>query len=229
MKNWHHANLIVGKTDSKNFVAKILKKDFNFDVSKNPDYYIFESENFGIDDARFFEKWSIGKPLIGDTKVSLLISETITIEAQNALLKVLEEPKQGNFTFINITDSGNFLPTFLSRVRVIDFNSSEYSDLNISQNHNDSGILEAQKFIDASVGKRLSSVKNLVKKENKTKTKELVTNILKAFYNKKRKLTKEELLELKKILKAEKYIKMRGSSSRMIIEWLASVLSGSKI
>jgi hypothetical protein len=224
MKNWHHANLIIGKTDSKNFVAKILKKDFNFDVLKNPDYYTFETENFGIDDARHFEKWSIGKPLIGDTKVSLLISETITIEAQNALLKILEEPKEGNFTFINIFDSGNFLPTFLSRVRIINYMSGEYSDSNISQNHNDPGILEAQKFIDANIGRRLAIVKSLNKKEIKPKNKELITNIIKVIYNKNYKITKEEIFRLNKIMKAEKYIKIRGSSNKIITEWLASVL-----
>jgi DNA polymerase-3 subunit delta' len=53
-----------------------------------------------------------------DTKYILLCGESFRIEAQNSLLKVLEEPPR-NIIFILITTSKNsILPTILSRLQV---------------------------------------------------------------------------------------------------------------
>ena len=116
----HHANVIISREDCKDFVFDILKKDLNFDIKANPDFLMIENESFGIDDARNLEKWAIGKPLLGETKVFFIITKSITFEAQNALLKVLEEPPLGTYIFIKLENGGGLLPTFISRVNFLE-------------------------------------------------------------------------------------------------------------
>jgi DNA polymerase III delta prime subunit len=209
-KKMHHANVIVGE-NARNFVFEILERDLNFKTQANPDFLLIENESFGIDDARNFEKWVIGKPLLGGLKVSIMIIKSITHEAQNALLKVLEEPPFGTYIFINIESLGGLLPTFLSRVRILD------APKNNAENNN------AHKFLNSKIKEKLSLVQTLSKKnpsaDGKNEMKELIKNLEKIAY---RNNFKHQ--NLKDILTAKIFASTRGSSPKMLLEWLSCVI-----
>ena len=209
-KKMHHANVIVGE-NVRNFVFEILERDLNFKTQANPDFLLIENESFGIDDARNFEKWVIGKPLLGGLKVSIMIIKSITHEAQNALLKVLEEPPFGTYIFINIESLGGLLPTFLSRVRILD------APKNNAENNN------AHKFLNSKIKEKLSLVQTLSKKnpsaDGKNEMKELIKNLEKIAY---RNNFKHQ--NLKDILTAKIFASTRGSSPKMLLEWLSCVI-----
>jgi len=204
----HHANIIVSKRDCKNFVFDILAKDLDFKTVGNPDFMLIEKESFGIDDARDLERWAIGKPLLGEVKAYLLIAKSITLEAQNALLKILEEPPLGTYIFINLQSLGGILPTFISRIKILNFSESDSKD-----------DIAAKKFLVSSIKEKLSLIHSLSKKEDKNQMKELLKNL-------------EEIAcqnnlpaeNLKNILTAKIFASARGSSPKMLLEWLASVL-----
>lgn len=206
----HHANVIVGE-NARNFVFEILERDLNFKTQANPDFLLIKNESFGIDDARNFEKWVIGKPLLGGLKVSIMIIKSITHEAQNALLKVLEEPPFGTYIFINIESLGGLLPTFLSRVRILD------APKNNAENNN------AHKFLNSKIKEKLSLVQTLSKKnpsaDGKNEMKELIKNLEKIAY---RNNFKHQ--NLKDILTAKIFASTRGSSPKMLLEWLSCVI-----
>ncbi len=209
----HHANIIINKGSCKDFVFDILEKDLNFNVKANPDFLLFENESFGIDDARDLALWTIGKPLVGEMKVSLLIIKSITPEAQNALLKVLEEPPPGTYIFINLESLGGILPTFLSRVRILDLiGISEKSDVSSSK---DIG----SKFLHSDIKEKFSIARSLSKKEDKNEMKELIKNFEEIAYKNNFKPT-----DLKNILTAKIFASTRGSSPKMLIEWLSCVI-----
>ncbi len=208
MNKLHHANIILGPGDHRHLVFGILEKDLNFNIHQNPDFLLLENESFGIDDARSLEKWAQGKPFTGEVKVSFLILGSITFEAQNALLKVLEEPPIGTYIFISLQNLGNILGTFLSRVRILD----------VAKNDKIENI-DAQAFLHSKIKERLASARSLSKKEDKSKMKDLIKNLEEVAYKE-----KASANHMKNILRAKVFASARGSSPKMILEWLACVL-----
>jgi DNA polymerase III delta prime subunit len=209
-KELHHANVIVG-TDRRNFIFEILEKKLNFKTIGNPDFLLIENESMGIGDARNFGLWAINKPFLSEIKVSLIIVKSITLEAQNALLKILEEPPIGTYIFINIESLGGILPTFMSRVRVLDL--PESADLALS----DKGT--GTKFLKSDIKAKLSLVNSLSKKADKSDMQELIKSLEEIAY-------KDNLpsTDLKNILTAKIFASARGSSPKMLLEWLSCVL-----
>ena len=213
MQKYHHANIIIGKEDYRNFVFDILLKDLNFDTKANPDFLLMESETFGIDDSRNMKKWVSGKPLLGEIKACLIVTNSITLEAQNALLKVLEEPPMGTYIFINIDSLGNLLPTFLSRVKVLD--TSVVSEKLDSE------------FLDSNIKKKLTLIRSLTKNKDKTPMKELLKNLEEIAYKNYAKDIAGDVAKakaMKNILTAKIFASSRGSSPKMLLEWLSCVL-----
>lgn len=209
MDKLHHANIILSEDDSKDFVEINLVENLNFKTSGSPDFLFLKKESLGIDDAREFEKWAIKKPLSGNFKASLISVESITSEAQNAMLKVIEEPKEGTYFFIRIPNLGGILPTFLSRVRVLERGNRN------KDNQNDS----ADKFMSLTAGARISLVQKLARSDKKGDMKEIISGLEKASYK-----DGVGYSKMKKIMLSKIYASAKGSSSKMLLEWLACVL-----
>lgn len=207
MKELHHANIIVEQNNSCNFVFDILKNQLDFLVQNNPDFLLLENLNFGIDEARNFGAWIINKPLVGEVKVAILLVKSITHEAQNALLKILEEPPIGTYIFIQVGSLGGILPTFLSRLRILNV-PKEFSDT--------SGGSE---FLKGDIKKKFLIIKTLARKVDKSEMQKLIGNLEENAYK-----TSSDNLDLKNILKAKVFANIRGSSPRILLEWLACVL-----
>lgn len=207
----HHANIILGKK-GRDVVNAILENDLNFKILGNPDFLVLEMETFGIDDARELSGWVVGKPLMGDIKVALLVTNSITHEAQNALLKVLEEPPSGTHIFINLYSIAGLLPTFMSRVFVL---NSENDKTVISRKDSDN-------FLRSSIKERLATIRSVIKKEDKANIKEFLTGLEQSLHAKEKAMDSTE--ELKSVIKAKVFASARGSSPKMILEWLSTVV-----
>jgi len=205
MKEIHHANIVVSREDSRDFVFSILEKDLDFKIQGNPDFLLLENESFGIDDARSLERWILGKPFRSDIKASLIIAKSITHEAQNALLKSLEEPPKGTYIFINIESLGGILSTFLSRVRVLDIQQEDVENK------------DAKKFLSEGIKGKLAIIRNLAKSEDKTPMRDLIKSLEETAY-------KNHSKNMKDILTAKIFAGSRGSSPKMLLEWLSCVL-----
>ncbi len=206
MDKLHHANVILNERDPKDFVSKSLLENLGFEINGSPDFLFVQKESFGIDDAREFERWAIKKPLSGNFKASLVSALSITFEAQNALLKILEEPKEGTYIFISLDGAGGLLPTFLSRVRI--FNNGQKADNHI-----------ASKFLSPATAERLSMIQKISKGDKKGEMKNLIKDLEMAAYKEDVEKTK-----IKKILLAKTYLSARGSSPKMLLDWLSCVL-----
>jgi DNA polymerase III delta prime subunit len=112
----HHAYFIEG--GDFEYIADELKK-INFIVQANPDFWHLDTENLTIDDARIIKDLQSQRPIAGDRRVFVVENFAMTGEAQNALLKVFEEPTAGAL-FIVISPSAHILlPTLRSRMVVI--------------------------------------------------------------------------------------------------------------
>ena len=75
----------------------------------------------GIEDVRNIQKKILLKPFRGKTKAVVAQAyESITQEAQNALLKVLEEPPVNTIIIISTKKKELLLPTIISRCKIIE-------------------------------------------------------------------------------------------------------------
>ena len=108
-RSQHHA--ILFPTRDRNFFLENLRSYLN---EEKIIHEVTEGNVLDIDTARALKSWSIKS--YGAPKIMILSFHTITIPAQNALLKVLEEPTDGS-RFILITSHVDaLLPTVRSRL-----------------------------------------------------------------------------------------------------------------
>lgn len=208
----NHANIVIGE-NTKDFVFQIISEKLNFKTQGNPDFFVFENAIFGIDDARNFETWLISKPFVGEVKVSFIEVKSITHEAQNALLKSFEEPTFGTYIFLGLESLGGLLPTFLSRVHIL--KPIKIPLVGVSRFNLDSG----EKFLKGKIKEKFSVVRSMSKKEDKNTIKDFIKNLEEIAYQ-----NNLEHEDMKKILKAKIFALQRGSSPKMLLEWLTCVI-----
>lgn len=119
-----HANLIVGADGiGKSVIAKYLSNSIiePRDNSESVDIvrYYPKSASFGVDDVRNIIDEVSKKPYEGDKKVLILYKcDKMTTQAQNALLKTIEEPPTGVYLILLSDSLENILDTIQSRCQV---------------------------------------------------------------------------------------------------------------
>ncbi len=100
------------------------------------DVEIYEPEKaLGIEDVRNIQKNIHLMPLRGTKKtIIIIITQGATIEAQNAMLKILEEPPKSTLIYLVTNNHKVLLPTILSRAKIIELKEDEI------QTNNSSGL-----------------------------------------------------------------------------------------
>ena len=117
-----NVQLVAGGKDALPDVLKLLQNEA-IDITANPDLYIREHSSFGIDEARELSARATARALTG-RRVFIAITPSMTTEAQNALLKTLEEPAEGSLFFFIIPAPEALLPTLRSRSQILRFVST---------------------------------------------------------------------------------------------------------
>lgn len=99
------------------------------------DLEILEFEGLGIEDVRRIQKKIFLKPFKGKKKSLIMVLQAgITVEAQNSMLKLLEEPPPSSLIFIVLNNHLSLLPTILSRAKIIKLQEErESNDESLSQ------------------------------------------------------------------------------------------------
>ncbi|MCG2726111.1 MAG: DNA polymerase III subunit delta' [Elusimicrobia bacterium] len=83
---------------------------------------IKKQKKLKIDTVREFSKYAYKRPLLSEHKVFIVNdADTLTTEAQNAMLKLLEEPPKNTFFILISSQKNTFLPTVLSRCHIMEF------------------------------------------------------------------------------------------------------------
>ncbi len=81
-----------------------------------------ESANLKIDTMRELTRWAQQKPMLSAWKIFIVRdAEALMPQAQNALLKTLEEPPPGTLVILTVSKKTSLLETILSRSCVIEF------------------------------------------------------------------------------------------------------------
>lgn len=124
------SKMILCESDSK--PCGKCKPCIEFSSNNNPDFLIIEPEgtSIKIEQIRSFQKKILEKPINGKKKIYIINdADKMTKEAQNCLLKTLEEP-QAYVVIILISSNENvILPTVKSRCTKIYFNEHSKEDI----------------------------------------------------------------------------------------------------
>lgn len=104
-----------------------------FDEDNHPDYFELnkeKTESIKIDDIRRLQEKVIEKPITSEKKVYVINNaENMTVEAQNCLLKTLEEPPEFVSIILVTNNENSILTTIKSRCTKLLFSEEEVSDL----------------------------------------------------------------------------------------------------
>ena len=137
------------------------KSCIEFNSNNNPDYIFIEPDNgsIKIDQIRNMQKKVAEKPIISNNKVCIINdADLMTTEAQNCLLKTLEEPPTYMTIILVGTNESNFLATIKSRCTIMYFEKIHNEDIKeyLEKNYNEQDILQnVIDIADGSIGKAI--------------------------------------------------------------------------
>lgn len=114
----------IEKKNLRKFLGEILKKDISTqELETNPDIHnleIVEKNSIGIEDVKKLQKEMMYKPFQESKQVAIIHhSQMLTHEAQNSLLKSLEESSDYSIYILCVDNEKNLLPTIRSRSRIV--------------------------------------------------------------------------------------------------------------
>lgn len=216
----HHAYCLFGP-DAGNqapFFA-FLENQLNISTHGNPDFWHGQFESLGIDEARQIKEMQQRSAAnVGAKKVFVISADTITHEAQNALLKVLEEPTANTHFFLLMPSVETLLPTLRSRVVLV-----PTGEMMVAQGESGGPVATAtlvSEFLAASKGGRMALLKPLMEEKDKLATIAFVDALIKKL-SKSAQDTKKHAKELEMLITMRGYINDRSASIKMILEYLA--------
>ena len=135
--------LVVGDKDK--ILAAVFPKYAGRPFTQNdPDLIILDSAdlNLGVDNIRELKHQISLKPSLYPLKIGLISqAQKLTVAAQNALLKPLEEPPENSLVILISPNLDFFLPTVLSRCQII-FTESKTLTLSDPEKREAGDILE---------------------------------------------------------------------------------------
>ncbi len=206
----HHAYCLVEEKIER--LLETFKKHHKIEPRGNPDFFHEKYESFGIDESRRLKELHSSKAFAHDGKrIFVLEVQSITHEAQNALLKIFEEPHEQTHFFILIPSASMLLPTLRSRLLVIEKETTEHE-----------GITEAKRFLKLSTKEKIDYVDDLAKRiSDEEATKSEALNFLSALEATLALDPEKNQKALKAILKSRDYMNDRSPSIKQLLEFVA--------
>lgn len=150
------------------------KSCIEFDSNNNPDFTLVEPDgaSLKIEQIRQIQKKIIEAPIISKKKVYILDdADLMTVEAQNCLLKTIEEPPEYVTIILIGSKEQNFLNTIKSRCTILKFQNIESNKIK--------GYLKEKYDIDNVTDDMLSLYQGSIRKAEDLKDKQqLYLNII---------------------------------------------------
>ena len=215
----HHAYILAGQPeDLLTQLLDLLVSDLKLEIRKSPDVFIQAYEVFSVDDSRLIKDRQKQKALGNNLKLFILAINSISIEAQNALFKTLEEPTTGSHFFLLVRSSEIFLPTVRSRCEILNFkNGAKLSDHRY--------LKEAKDFLAAEPARRIENIKTLLADEQRSKKSEIVSFLeaIEIVLRDQAVGSKNSwsVQSLTKAVDAKKFVSARGGFPKLVLENLA--------
>ena len=154
--------------EGENKPCNECKPCIEFNSGNNPDFFYMEPEkdSIKIDQIRNIQKNIIEKPINGSKKIYIIDNaDKMTKEAQNCLLKTLEEPQDFVVIILICSNESSILPTVKSRCTKIYFNGLSKNEIVQYVKDNNIEIDINDDLIDLCDGS-ISKLNNIIEKES---------------------------------------------------------------
>jgi len=141
-----------------------VKQILGFDPSlqtNNPDFFLLSGETtIGIEEVRSLQNFLSLKPFSGSKKYAFIAeAQALTTEAQNALLKTLEEPPEFSLIILTAREPSLLSPTIVSRCQIIQLTPESQITLNEDEIKNLTNLFN--KLLSSSIGERFKIAEEL--------------------------------------------------------------------
>ena len=195
----HHAFAIEAEAEEGIGAAEAwAERELGMTMHGNPDVVVLRYGLFSVADARRVSELAAGAPFAGESKVIIIAASRAYHEAQNALLKVFEEPSPGTYLFLVLPSVGGLLPTLRSRIVVLGARTAEQR----------AGVPDiAHAFVAGTKEKRSALVKKLASGKDEEERRE----------------HRDQAIVLMNGLEAAAYAKLKGSPSTSLGALLSDI------
>jgi len=159
----HHAFVVEAEIEEGIRAALAwTERELELDTNaNNPDIAVLRYGLFTVADARRVLEIAAGAPFVSEYKVVIIAASRVFHEAQNALLKLFEEPPPGTFLFFIMPSLGGLLSTLRSRVQILNpYRDVKRPTLDVGRlTSHTSNVVE--EFVKADKEKRSAIIKKL--------------------------------------------------------------------
>ena len=211
----HHAYIGHGSTQTLAETVRNLENHFGITISQNHNAHVFSLQYCGVDDVRDVIDRALLRPIEnvhGGSGYVLLVADGISSEAQNALLKILEEPPAHVFLFLFFPKHQMILPTVYSRVQ----------HLPEVENASALSTVDPRELLSATIPERLKLIDVITENKDKHQALMLLTALETVLGEQLRVATDAHKLaiaqKIARIQTARKDMVMSGSMMKMILE-----------
>ncbi|ETB63806.1 TPA: hypothetical protein DIC38_02310 [Candidatus Nomurabacteria bacterium] len=222
--NLYHSYVIESNNDIvSSYLLEILeeRKIIN---GNNGDVFILTCDSLTMEDGLKIKEWHKSKSIGLGKKICIISTKFINREAEQSLLKIIEEPNENTHFFIIVPDSSLLLSTILSRVHILK---------NIYQEKLDSNKI-AEELLKSSLKNRLDKIIEIIKRFKDKESSgglrfqaiSILNSLEKIIYEKwKKDLNNKDLIFiLEEIKKGRVYLSTPGASVKMILEHLMMII-----
>jgi len=223
-ENLYHSYIIEG--DPTTAIPLLLSfLESRSDIgTQNPDILCQSYDSFTITDTPAIKDWHTKRGITDKKRICIIGTKFINHEAEQSLLKIIEEPQINTHLFIIVPNALLLLDTIRSRthlVKILDSEDSYFKKI-------------ANEFISSKPSERLETVAKIIddNKDNENsgglrfQATELINEIEKLIYEKfkKDKNNINTHFTLDELQKSRLYLSTPGASVKMILEHIALVL-----
>lgn len=211
--NSHHAYTLHGDIEAtREALFHTLEEEWNIRTKANPDVVYEYTETLAVDSVHRFSERAHRKEL--NSRTVLIIAFTFAgREAQNALLKLLEEPPAQTAIFLIVSDIGVLLPTVRSR-------TTELAGISGTTN------TDANAFLRVGAAERIEQCADIISNKDKQAAAALFDSLESTIYAKYTDRLKEPEWQrgISALLQARMYLADRSPSVKMLVEHVAVTL-----
>ncbi|OGG77012.1 hypothetical protein A3B35_01530 [Candidatus Kaiserbacteria bacterium RIFCSPLOWO2_01_FULL_54_24] len=204
-----NTHVVSGGPERLQDVLSFLREE-GIETEANPDLYVRAYKKFGIDEARELRERASLRAL-GKRRIFIIAAPDLNREAQNALLKTLEEPPGNALFFFVLPSPESLLPTLRSRVQIL-----RMCDIRIMDVAHP--YFDTKRFLAAPADKRLDMLKPLLEKGDDDKRD--LGAILAFLSSLEEKLAKSPQ-GLKTVYRTRKYVTDKGALIKPLLEQVA--------
>ncbi|HWO07748.1 MAG TPA: hypothetical protein VNM40_04185 [Candidatus Paceibacterota bacterium] len=179
----------------------------------SPDLFVRNYRKFGVEEAEELRARVRTRPVESGRRIFVLFVPAMTSEAQNALLKTLEEPAADAAIFLVTPSPDTLLPTIRSRAQTLE----------LSEKTEESGAVDVADFLAAVPARRLEMLKPLHEHEEEGRDIGAVIAFLQSLERAAaaKRMPDGSAEGIRAIYRARKYASDKGSLLKSLLEQVA--------